>query len=94
MGQPAPAFLTGAWCSAAAARKAVTTAWDGSAVLASAGQATSTERVARGSMMRMRVMMGRTSWSRTYEGKAAIGAELIEPLVAQYAGPYRGTPSS
>jgi uncharacterized protein len=34
-------------------------------------------------------VMGRTSWSRTYEGKAAIGAELIEPLAAQYAGPYR-----
>jgi uncharacterized protein len=34
-------------------------------------------------------VMGRTSWSRTYQGKAAINAELIGPLAAQYAGPYR-----
>jgi uncharacterized protein len=34
-------------------------------------------------------VMGRTSWSRTYEGKAAIRTELIDRLAAQYAGPYR-----
>lgn len=35
--------------------------------------------------------MGRTSWSRTYEGKAAIQAELLAPLAAQFAGRYRRT---
>jgi len=36
-------------------------------------------------------VMGRTSWSRTYEGKAVIGGELLAPLVAQFAEPYRRT---
>ena len=36
-------------------------------------------------------VMGRTSWSRTYVGKAAVRAELLAPLVAQYAEPYRRT---
>lgn len=36
-------------------------------------------------------VMGTTSWSRTYEGKGAILARLIAPLVAQYAEPYRRT---
>ncbi|HEX4249182.1 MAG TPA: nuclear transport factor 2 family protein [Pseudonocardia sp.] len=36
-------------------------------------------------------VMGRTSWSRTYAGKTAVRAELVRPLVAQYAEPYRRT---
>jgi ketosteroid isomerase-like protein len=32
---------------------------------------------------------GSTAWSRTYRGKAAVRAELIEPLFAQFAGAYR-----
>jgi ketosteroid isomerase-like protein len=34
---------------------------------------------------------GSTAWSRTYRGKAAVRAELIEPLFAQFAGTYRNS---
>jgi len=33
-------------------------------------------------------MMGTTKWSRTYEGKQAVLAELLAPLRAQFAGQY------
>ena len=36
-------------------------------------------------------VMGGTSWSRTYDGKSNILRELIAPMVAQYAEPYRRT---
>jgi uncharacterized protein len=32
---------------------------------------------------------GSTAWSRTYRGRAAVRAELIEPLFAQFADQYR-----
>ena len=32
---------------------------------------------------------GSTAWSRSYHGKAAVRAELIEPLFAQFADRYR-----
>jgi len=35
---------------------------------------------------------GGTAWSRTYEGRAAVRTELIDPLRDQYAEPYRRTP--
>ncbi|SDZ36685.1 hypothetical protein SAMN05518669_13048 [Variovorax sp. YR634] len=31
---------------------------------------------------------GSTAWSRTYRGKKAIREELLNPLFAQFAGPY------
>jgi len=31
---------------------------------------------------------GTTAWSRTYRGKKAIREELLNPLFAQFAGPY------
>jgi ketosteroid isomerase-like protein len=34
------------------------------------------------------IMMGTTKWSRTYEGKQAVLAELLAPLRAQFAGQY------
>ncbi len=34
---------------------------------------------------------GKTAWSRTYEGKAAVQEELLRPLFAQFAGRYRNT---
>jgi uncharacterized protein len=34
---------------------------------------------------------GSTAWSRTYRGRAAVRAELIEPLFAQFAGAYRNS---
>jgi uncharacterized protein len=34
------------------------------------------------------IITGSTAWSRTYRGKAAVRAELIEPLFAQFAGEY------
>jgi ketosteroid isomerase-like protein len=34
------------------------------------------------------IMMGTTKWSRTYEGKQAVLAELLAPLRAQLAGQY------
>jgi len=34
------------------------------------------------------MLEGTTPWSRTYAGKAAIRKELIEPLFAQFSGPY------
>lgn len=36
-------------------------------------------------------VMGETSWSRTYQGKESVRRELLGPLVAQYAEPYRRT---
>jgi hypothetical protein len=36
-------------------------------------------------------VMGETSWSRTYHGKAEIRRELLAPLISQYAEPYRRT---
>ncbi len=36
-------------------------------------------------------VMGETSWSGTYEGKAAVRTELLAPLLAQFAEPYRRT---
>ncbi len=36
---------------------------------------------------------GSTAWSRTYDGRDAVLAELLEPLFAGFAGPpYRATP--
>jgi uncharacterized protein len=37
-------------------------------------------------------VMGRTTWSGTYQGKAAVERELLAPLRAQYAERYRRTP--
>ena len=34
-------------------------------------------------------VMGETSWSRTYRGKAEIRRELLTPLMSQFAEPYR-----
>src|SRR5437899_6049584 len=34
-------------------------------------------------------VMGTTTWSRTYQGKATIRSELFAPLTAQYAEPYQ-----
>ena len=34
------------------------------------------------------IMLGTTKWSRTYEGKQAVLAELLAPLRAQFAGQY------
>jgi uncharacterized protein len=37
-------------------------------------------------------VMGTTKWSRTYDGKAAVLAELFAPLRAKMSGPLRNTP--
>ncbi len=37
------------------------------------------------------IMKGRTAWSKTYEGRAAVRDELIQPLYAQFAGEYKNT---
>jgi uncharacterized protein len=34
------------------------------------------------------VITGSTAWSRTYHGKAAVRAELLDPLFAQFADAY------
>jgi uncharacterized protein len=34
---------------------------------------------------------GSTAWSRTYRGKKAIREELLDPLFAQFAAPYRSS---
>jgi ketosteroid isomerase-like protein len=34
---------------------------------------------------------GRTAWSRTYRGKAAVRSELLDPLFAQFADQYTNT---
>jgi ketosteroid isomerase-like protein len=34
-------------------------------------------------------IIGKTAWSRTYEGKQAVLAELLGPLAAQFEGPNR-----
>jgi uncharacterized protein len=38
------------------------------------------------------IVMGTTKWSRTYDGKAAVLAELFAPLRAKMSGPLRNTP--
>ncbi|WP_196812302.1 nuclear transport factor 2 family protein [Nocardia sp. CNY236] len=34
-------------------------------------------------------IIGRTAWSGTYDGKAAVLRDLLRPLTAQFAGPNR-----
>jgi len=34
------------------------------------------------------IITGSTAWSRTYRGKAAVRAELLDPLFAQFADAY------
>lgn len=34
---------------------------------------------------------GTTKWSKTYEGKAAVFAGILEPLRSRFAGPYKAT---
>jgi ketosteroid isomerase-like protein len=34
------------------------------------------------------IVTGSTAWSRAYRGRTNVRAELIEPLFAQFAGPY------
>jgi uncharacterized protein len=34
---------------------------------------------------------GSTAWSRSYEGKAAVLDELLDPLMAQFSSRYRNT---
>src|SRR5882672_7193591 len=36
-------------------------------------------------------MTGTTPWSRSYRGKQAVRKELLDPLYAQFAGPYTNT---
>ncbi len=38
------------------------------------------------------IMKGRTAWSRTYEGRAAVRAELFQPLFAQFEDGYKNKP--
>lgn len=38
-------------------------------------------------------IIGSTPWSRTYNGKAAVRRELLAPLFAQFATPYRNVAS-
>jgi hypothetical protein len=38
------------------------------------------------------IVMGTTKWSRSYDGKAAVLAELFAPLRAKMSGPLRNTP--
>jgi uncharacterized protein len=37
------------------------------------------------------IAMGTTAWSRTYEGKRAVQAQLFRPLFAQFADRYTNT---
>jgi ketosteroid isomerase-like protein len=38
------------------------------------------------------IVMGTTKWSRSYDGKATVLAELFAPLRAKMSGPLRNTP--